>query len=77
MVEPKKRRLFFAKAGFRRLEASFTPPEVAPAPIIVCISSIKSTAFSCLDNSLKTTFNLFSKSPLYLVPANNAPKSKQ
>ena len=31
-------------AGFSRLDASIAPPEVAPAPMTVWISSMKSTA---------------------------------
>jgi len=31
-------------AGFNRFDASMAPPEVAPAPITVWISSMKSTA---------------------------------
>ena len=34
----------FAKAGFRILEASKAPPETAPAPMIVWISSMKRMA---------------------------------
>ena len=64
-------------AGFRRLLASITPPDAAPAPIIVCISSINNTAFSFFFNSFKSDLNRFSKSPRYLVPARSAPRSRE
>ena len=52
-----------------------TPPEVAPAPMIVCISSMNSIELGCLFNSVITLFSLFSKSPRYFVPASKAPRS--
>ena len=66
-----------ANAGFKRLETSREPPEADPAPIIVCISSINNIGLSLVSRKFKTSFNLFSKSPLYLVPATNAAISRE
>ena len=63
--------------GFSRLDASMTPPEVAPAPIMVCISSINSIAFGIEESSFKIPLSLFSKSPRYLVPASKDPISNE
>ena len=65
------------REGFNKLLASIDPPLVAPAPITVWISSINKTALSFFCNSLRTAFNLSSKSPLYLVPASRAPISSE
>ena len=45
--------------------------------MMVCISSIKSIDFSYFTNSAMSPFRRFSKSPLYLVPANNEPISRE
>ena len=66
-----------AKIGLIKLDASITPPEDEPAPIMTCISSINSTAPSIALSSFKTPFKRFSKSPRYFVPATNVPKSKE
>ena len=50
---------------------------VAPAPITVCISSMKNMESLCSSSSFKTFFKRSSKSPLYLVPANKAPISSE
>ena len=50
-------------AGFSRFDASMAPPEVAPAPITVWISSMNSTAFSWPSSSPITAFSRSSKSP--------------
>ncbi len=52
-----------ASAGFSRLEASMAPPEVAPAPITVWISSMNRMALGWLSSSLTTCFTRSSKSP--------------
>jgi hypothetical protein len=52
-----------ASAGFSMLEASMAPPEVAPAPITVWISSMNSTASSWFSSSWITAFRRSSKSP--------------
>ena len=52
-----------ASAGFSRLEASMAPPEVAPAPITVWISSMNSTAFGWFSSSFTTCLTRSSKSP--------------
>ena len=65
-----------AKAGFNILEASMAPSE-APAPTIVCSSSMKSiTCPLWVFISFKTAFSLSSNSPRNLAPAIKAPKSK-
>ena len=49
-------------AGFNRLDASMAPPDVAPAPITVWISSMNSTApgilFEFLDDLLQALFEV-------------------
>ncbi len=50
-------------AGFSRLEASIEPPEVAPAPITVWISSMNRIAPSCFSSSVSTALMRSSKSP--------------
>ena len=52
-----------------------TPPEAAPAPITVWISSMNRIAPGCFLSSVTTDFSRFSKSPRYLVPAISAPMS--
>ncbi len=67
----------FESAGLSRLEASMVPPEAAPAPINVWISSINRTALGLSLRALSTPFKRCSKSPRYLVPANKAPMSSE
>ncbi len=52
-----------------------TPPEAAPAPMIVWISSMNRIASGMSCSSLTTAFRRFSKSPRYLVPASKEPRS--
>ncbi len=66
-----------ASTGLIRLDASITPPEAAPAPMIVWISSINITAPSIWCSSANTALSRFSKSPRYFVPASNAPRSSE
>ena len=66
-----------ASAGLIRLEASITPPDAAPAPITVWISSMKRIAPGCFFTSARTAFRRFSKSPRYLVPATREPMSSE
>ncbi len=63
--------------GLRRLDASITPPDAAPAPIIVWISSMNKIDFSCSTSSAIKLFKRFSKSPRYFVPAKSDPMSKE
>ncbi len=58
-----QRRLPEASAGLSRLEASIAPPEVAPAPITVWISSMNSTEPGSASSSDSTAFSRSSKSP--------------
>ena len=55
-------------AGLSRLLASSVPPEAAPAPISVWISSMNRIAFGWSLRCLRTPFRRCSKSPRYLVP---------
>src|SRR6266511_1206898 len=64
-------------AGLRRFEASRVPPEAAPAPISVWISSMKRIAFGLSASCFSTAFKRCSKSPRYLVPARSAPMSSE
>ena len=65
------------RAGLSKLEASKVPPEAAPAPIKVWISSMNNTALGLSFNDFKTPLRRCSKSPRYLVPASKAPMSKE
>ena len=76
VVDPMQRTWPLAKAGFNKLAASIVPPPVAPAPIMVWISSINKIACGCACKAFRTAFKRSSKSPRYLAPAINAPKSK-
>ena len=58
-----QRRLPDASAGFSRFDASIAPPEVAPAPITVWISSMNRMAPCMLSSSVTTAFSRSSKSP--------------
>ncbi|MNY32291.1 hypothetical protein D3C86_1664970 [compost metagenome] len=65
------------KAGFNRLDASSVPPEAEPAPISVWISSMNRMASGLPRICFSTPFRRCSKSPRYLVPASNAPMSRE
>ena len=52
-----------ASAGFSRFEASIAPPDVAPAPMTVWISSMNRIAFLWFSISFITCFRRSSKSP--------------
>ncbi len=77
VVEPMQRISPEDRTGLSRLEASITPPDAAPAPMMVWISSMNSTACGRLRNSLSKALKRFSKSPRYLVPASKAPRSRE
>ena len=49
--------------GFSRFDASIEPPDVAPAPMIVWISSMNSTELGFFLSSASTAFSRSSKSP--------------
>ncbi len=75
VVAPTARRAPRASIGFSRLAAS-TAPSAAPAPTIVCSSSMKrmtSPAASSISRS--TAFRRSSNSPRYFAPASSAPTS--
>ena len=64
-----------ARAGFRMLPASMEP-SVAPAPTMVCSSSMnRMMRPSDLPTSLSTDFRRSSNSPRYLAPATRADMS--
>ena len=77
VVEPMHLSSPEASIGLSRLEASMTPPDAAPAPMMVWISSMNRMALSCLRSSESRFFRRFSKSPRYLVPASSAPRSRE
>ena len=52
-----------ASAGFSRFDASIAPPEVAPAPITVWISSMNRMALGWVSSSFTTCLTRSSKSP--------------
>jgi len=64
-------------AGLSRLDASSVPPEAAPAPIRVWISSMNRMALGLSLSVLSTPLRRCSKSPRYLVPASKAPMSSE
>ena len=75
VVAPTARSAPRASIGLRRLAAS-TAPSAAPAPTIVCSSSMKRmTSPAASSISLSTAFSRSSNSPRYLAPASRAPTS--
>ncbi len=65
------------RPGLSRLDASSVPPEAAPAPISVWISSMNRMPLGLSLSDLSTPLRRCSKSPRYLVPASNAPMSSE
>lgn len=63
VVDPIQRKVPEASAGFNKLDASIVPPEVAPAPITVWISSMNSKAPGSSSKAVKIFFSRSSKSP--------------
>ncbi len=53
----------WASAGLSRLDASIAPPEVAPAPITVWISSMNRMPPGLASSSVTTALSRSSKSP--------------
>ena len=64
-----------ASCGLRMLAASMAP-SAAPAPTMVCSSSIKRMTFPFAAASCKQFFSRSSKSPRYLAPDSSAGRSK-
>ena len=62
--------------GLSRLEASMVPPEVAPAPMTVWISSMNRIASRRSRSASITPLMRSSKSPRNRVPASSAPRSR-
>mmetsp|Transcript_20247 Transcript_20247/g.46972 ORF Transcript_20247/g.46972 Transcript_20247/m.46972 type:complete len:232 (-) Transcript_20247:15-710(-) len=69
VVAPTRCRSPRAKDGFRIWAASLAPWPVAPAPMMVCNSSMKRTTWGRFFTSLSTPCILSSNSPWYLAPA--------
>ena len=75
VVAPTARSSPRASIGFSRLAAS-TAPSAAPAPTIVCSSSMKRITWPWASEiSLSTAFRRSSNSPRYFDPAIRAPMS--
>ena len=75
VVAPTARSSPRASIGLSRLAAS-TAPSAAPAPTIVCSSSMKRiTVPRASETSLRTAFSRSSNSPRYFAPAISAPMS--
>ena len=75
VVAPTVRSSPRASIGFSIWAAS-TAPSAAPAPTIVCSSSMKRTIWpSALLISARTAFSRSSNSPRYFAPASSAPTS--
>ncbi len=53
----------FDSGGLRMLAASIVPPEVAPAPMMLWISSMNRTASLSSTRTLSTALSRSSKSP--------------
>src|SRR5256885_783226 len=64
-------------AGLSRFDASSVPPDAAPAPMMVWISSMNRIDFGLSVSCFRTAFRRCSKSPRYLVPASSAPMSRE
>ncbi len=64
-----------ARSGFKMLAASMAP-SAAPAPTMVCISSMNRITFPALRISSMDFFRRSSNSPLYLAPATMDERSK-
>ncbi len=75
VVAPTARSSPRASIGLSRLAAS-TAPSAAPAPTIVCSSSMKRMTWPAASwISLRTAFRRSSNSPRYFEPASSAPMS--
>ena len=75
VVAPTQRSSPRASIGLSRFAAS-TAPSAAPAPTIVCSSSMKRMTRPSLDLiSVSTAFSRSSNSPRYFEPASSAPMS--
>ena len=76
VVAPTQRSSPRASIGFSMLEASIEP-SAAPAPTMVCSSSMNRMTSPCDSwTSLSTAFRRSSNSPRYLAPAISAPRSR-
>ncbi len=75
VVAPMQRSSPRASIGLSMLAAS-TAPSAAPAPTIVCNSSMKRTISPAADSiSVRTAFSRSSNSPRYFDPASSEPMS--
>ena len=77
VVEPMHFTFPFDRSGFSMFDASMEPPDTAPAPTTVCISSMKRMTFFIFWSSAMTFFIRSSKSPRNLVPAMREPMSRE
>ena len=63
-------------AGLIMLAKSRLELPLAPAPFMVCASSMNSTQFFLLSKARITSLSFSSNSPRYLLPANRLPTSR-
>ena len=76
VVAPIHNSLPLASKGFNKFAISIFELPAVPAPVIICISSINKTISFLSDKWSNTILARSSKSPLNLVPATIAPRSK-
>ena len=72
VVEPMIRSSPAASTGLISVARSIVPPVVAPAPTVVCTSSMNRIGVGRRASASITALNRSSKSPRYRVPASNA-----
>ena len=64
-------------AGLSRFDASSVPPDAAPAPMIVWISSVNRIDLGLSASCFSPAGGRCSESPRYVVPASSAPMSSE
>ncbi len=77
VVEPITRRPPEVSTGFSSVARSIVPPVVAPAPMMLCSSSMNRIGFFRLPSAARTALKRSSKSPRKRVPASSADVSSE
>ena len=72
VVDPTTRRPPPVSTGLSSVARSIVPPVVAPAPTMLCSSSMKRMGFLRFRSAARTALNRSSKSPRKRVPASSA-----